>query len=160
MLSTVASQLVEVHAQSANQSISKTAKQRDLVDRFAQLDLSLYLNCLNAYHEMKARIAALTKSIAQKESELADLVEFSNAFTNVKIRAGELTEIEAEISRLSSVQELGIATQDALSAISQDESGALTLLGNARRALEKSKEKDQSLEAIYQQVSEFIYRRT
>jgi DNA repair protein RecN (Recombination protein N) len=157
MLSTVASQLVEVHAQSANQSISKTAKQRDLVDRFAQLDLSVYLNCLNAYHEMKARIAALTKSIAQKESELADLVEFSNAFTNVKIRAGELTEIEAEISRLSSVQELGIATQDALSAISQDESGALTLLGNARRALEKSKEKDQSLEAIYQQVSESFF---
>ena len=157
MLSTVASQLVEVHAQSANQSISKSAKQRELVDRFAQLDLSAYLNCLNAYHEMKARIAALTKSIAQKESELAELVEFSGAFANIKPRAGELPDIEAEISRLSSVQELGIATQEALSAISQDESGALTLLGNARRALEKSKEKDQSLEVIYQQVSESFF---
>jgi DNA repair protein RecN (Recombination protein N) len=157
MLSTVASQLVEVHAQSANQSISKSAKQRELVDRFAQLDLSAYLNCLNAYHEMKARIAALTKSIAQKESELAELVEFSGAFANIKPRAGELPDIEAEISRLSSVQELGIATQEALSAISQDESGALTLLGNARRALEKSKEKDQSLELIYQQVSESFF---
>jgi DNA repair protein RecN (Recombination protein N) len=157
MLSTVASQLVEVHAQSANQSISKSAKQRELVDRFAQLDLSAYLNCLNAYHEMKARIAALTKSIAQKESELAELVEFSGAFANIKPRAGELPDIEAEISRLSSVQELGLATQEALSAISQDESGALTLLGNARRALEKSKEKDQSLEVIYQQVSESFF---
>ena len=157
MLSTVASQLVEVHAQSANQSISKSAKQRELVDRFAQLDLSAYSNCLNAYHEMKARIAALTKSIAQKESELAELVEFSGAFANIKPRAGELPDIEAEISRLSSVQELGLATQEALSAISQDESGALTLLGNARRALEKSKEKDQSLEVIYQQVSESFF---
>jgi DNA repair protein RecN (Recombination protein N) len=157
MLSTVASQLVEVHAQSANQSISKSAKQRELVDRFSQLDLSVYLNCLDAYHEMKARISALTKSIAQKESELADLVEFAEAFSNVQPRAGELTEIDAEISRLSSVQELGTATQDALSAISQEESGALTLLGNARRALEKSKEKDQSLEAIYQQVSESFF---
>jgi DNA repair protein RecN (Recombination protein N) len=157
MLSTVASQLVEVHAQSANQSISKSAKQRELVDRFAQLDLSAYLNCLNAYHEMKTRIAALTKSIAQKESELAELVEFSGAFANIKPRAGELPDIEAEISRLSSVQELGLATQEALSAISQDESGALTLLGNARRALEKSKEKDQSLEVIYQQVSESFF---
>ena len=157
MLSTVASQLVEVHAQSANQSISKSAKQRELVDRFAQLDLSAYLNCLNAYHEMKTRIAALTKSIAQKESELAELVEFSSAFANIKPRAGELPDIEAEISRLSSVQELGLATQEALSAISQDESGALTLLGNARRSLEKSKEKDQSLEVIYQQVSESFF---
>ena len=157
MLSTVASQLVEVHAQSANQSISKSAKQRELVDRFAQLDLSAYLNCLNAYHEMKARISALTKSIAQKESELAELVEFSSAFANIKPRAGELPDIEAEISRLSSVQELGLATQEALSAISQDESGALTLLGNARRSLEKSKEKDQSLEVIYQQVSESFF---
>jgi DNA repair protein RecN (Recombination protein N) len=157
MLSTVASQLVEVHAQSANQSISKSAKQRELVDRFAQLDLSAYLSCLNAYHEMKARITVLTKSIAQKESELAELVEFSGAFANIKPRAGELPEIEAEISRLSSVQELGLATQEALSAISQDEFGALTLLGNARRALEKSKEKDQSLEVIYQQVSESFF---
>ena len=157
MLSTVASQLVEVHAQSANQSISKSAKQRELVDRFAQLDLSAYLSCLNAYHEMKARITALTKSIAQKESELAELVEFSGAFANIKPRAGELLEIEAEISRLSSVQELGLATQEALSAISQVEFGALTLLGNARRALEKSKEKDQSLEVIYQQVSESFF---
>ena len=157
MLSTVASQLVEVHAQSANQSISKSAKQRDLLDRFAQVDLSSYLNCLNAYHEMKARIAALTRSIAQKESELADLVEFSGAFSNVKPKVGELTEIDAEISRLSSVQELGLATQEALSLISQDETGALTLLGNARRALEKAKEKDQSLEAIYQQVSESLF---
>ena len=157
MLSTVASQLVEVHAQSANQSISKSAKQRDLLDRFAQVDLSSYLICLNAYHEMKARIAALTRSIAQKESELADLVEFSGAFSNVKPKVGELTEIDAEISRLSSVQELGLATQEALSLISQDETGALTLLGNARRALEKAKEKDQSLEAIYQQVSESLF---
>jgi DNA repair protein RecN (Recombination protein N) len=157
MLSTVASQLVEVHAQSANQSISKSAKQRDLLDRFAQVDLSSYLICLNAYHEMKARIAALTRSIAQKESELADLVEFSGAFSNVKPKVGELTEIDAEISRLSSVQELGLATQEALSLISQDETGAFTLLGNARRALEKAKEKDQSLEAIYQQVSESLF---
>jgi DNA repair protein RecN (Recombination protein N) len=157
MLSSVASQLVEVHAQSANQSISKSAKQRDLLDRFAQLDLSTYLDCLNSYHEMKVRIAALTKSIAQKESELAELIEFSDAFEKIKPMSGELTDIDAEISRLSSVQELGLATQDALSAVSNDESGALTLLGNARRAIEKAKDKDQSLEAIYQQVSESFF---
>lgn len=157
MLSAVASQLVEVHAQSANQSISKSAKQRDLLDRFAQLDLSTYVDCLNSYHEMKVRIAALTKSIAQKESELAELIEFSDAFEKINPISGELTDIEAEISRLSSVQELGLATQEALSAISNDDSGALTLLGNARRAIEKAKDKDQSLEAIYQQVSESFF---
>ncbi|CAB4574295.1 MAG: AAA family ATPase [Actinobacteria bacterium] len=39
MLNSVASNLVEVHAQSANQSISKSSRQRELLDRFAQLEI-------------------------------------------------------------------------------------------------------------------------
>jgi len=157
MLGTVANNLVEVHAQSANQNITKSSRQRELLDRFAQLDLSSYVACLDSYHEMKKRIDALTKSIAQKDKELAELVEFSTAFSKLKPRSGELLEINGEISRLSSVHELGLATQEALSAISQEDSGSLTNLGVARRALERAKEKDPSLEMIYQQISESFF---
>ena len=73
MLNSVASNLVEVHAQSANQSISKSSRQRELLDRFAQLDLTVYTSVLNAFQEMKVRISALTKAIADKEKELSAL---------------------------------------------------------------------------------------
>ena len=157
MLNSVASNLVEVHAQSANQSISKSSRQRELLDRFAQLDLSTYTSSLNSFQEMKTRIAALTKAIADKEKELSALTEFSSAFSKLKPKAGEMAEIDSEISRLSSVHELGISTQEALSAISSEESGALVGLAHAKRSLEKAKEMDPSLEAIHQQISECFF---
>ena len=157
MLNSVASNLVEVHAQSANQSISKSSRQRELLDRFAQLDLSTYTSSLNSFQEMKTRIAALTKAIADKEKELSALTEFSSAFSKLKPKAGEMAEIDSEISRLSSVHELGISTQEALSAISSEESGALVGLAHAKRSLEKAKEMDPSLEAIHQQISESFF---
>ena len=157
MLNSVASNLVEVHAQSANQSISKSSRQRELLDRFAQLDLSTYTSSLNSFQEMKTRIAALTKAIADKEKELSALTEFSSAFSKLKPKAGEMAEIDSEISRLSSVHELGISTQEALSAISSEESGALLGLAHAKRSLEKAKEMDPSLEAIHQQISECFF---
>ncbi|CAB4560865.1 MAG: DNA repair protein RecN [Actinobacteria bacterium] len=157
MLNSVASNLVEVHAQSANQSISKSSRQRELLDRFAQLDLSPYTSSLNSFQEMKSRIAALTKAIADKEKELSALTEFSTAFSKLKPKDGEIDEINAEISRLSSVHELGMSTQEALTAISSEESGALVGLAHAKRSLEKAKEMDPSLEAIHQQISESFF---
>ena len=157
MLNSIASNLVEVHAQSANQSISKSSRQRELLDRFAQLDLSTYTSSLNSFQEMKTRIAALTKAIADKEKELFALTEFSSAFSKLKPKVGEMAEIDSEISRLSSVHELGISTQEALSAISSEESGALLGLAHAKRSLEKAKEMDPSLEAIHQQISESFF---
>ena len=157
MLNSVASNLVEVHAQSANQSISKSSRQRELLDRFTQLDLLPYTSSLNSFQEMKTRIAALTKAIADKEKELSALTEFSTAFSKLKPKAGEMAEIDAEISRLSSVHELGMSTQEALTAISSEESGALIGLAHAKRSLEKAKEMDPSLEVIHQQISESFF---
>ena len=157
MLASVASNLVEVHAQSANQSISKSSRQRELLDRFAQLDLSIYTSVLESFQEMKARIAALTKAIADKEKELSALTEFSSAFSKLKPKAREMGEIDSEISRLSSVHELGMSTQEALTAISSEDSGALIGLARAKRSLEKAQEMDSSLEAIYQQISESFF---
>jgi DNA repair protein RecN (Recombination protein N) len=157
MLNSVAGNLVEVHAQSANLSISKSSRQRELLDRFAQLDLSPYTTSLNSFQEIKSRIAALTKAIADKEKELSALTEFSTAFTKLKPKAGEMGEIDAEISRLSSVHELGMSAQEALTAISSEESGALVRLAHAKRCLEKAKEMDPSLEAIHQQISESFF---
>ena len=157
VLATVGEHLVEVHAQAANQNITKASRQRELVDRFGAVDISEYSKALNNYHEMKARISALKNSIAQKDKELAELREFAHAFKKVNPTGNEFAEIEGEISRLSSVEEFRLATAQAVAAIEDEEAGSLTSLGVARRALDSSRGKDPQLEAIYQQISESFF---
>ena len=156
-LSAVGENLVEVHGQAANQNITKSSRQRELVDRFGQIDLSDYQRSLHDYHELKERITALKKSIAQKDRELSDLREFANAFKKLDPSVTEYAEIEGEIARLSSVEEFRLATAQAIAAIEDEESGSLTSLGVARRALEAARGKDPLLEAIYQQLSESFF---
>jgi len=156
-LSSVGENLVEVHGQAANQNITKSSRQRELVDRFGQIDLSKYQVALHDYHELKERIAALKKSIAQKDKELSELREFANAFKKLNPSATEYAEIDGEIARLSSVEEFRLATSQAIAAIEDEESGSLTSLGVARRALDAARGKDPLLEAIYQQLSESFF---
>ena len=156
-LSIVGENLVEVHGQAANQNITKSSRQRELVDRFGQIDLGDYQRALISYHELKERISSLKKSIAQKDKELSELREFANAFKKLNPSVGEYAEIDLEIARLSSVEEFRLATAQATAAIEDEEAGSLTSIGVARRALESARSKDPQLEAIYQQLSESFF---
>ena len=156
-LTTVGENLVEVHGQAANQNITKSSRQRELVDRFGQISLVDYKSALGEYHELKDRISALKKSIAQKDKELSELREFANAFKKLNPSVNELVEIDGEIARLSSVEEFRLATAQAISAIEDEEAGSLTSLGVARRALEAARGKDPLLEGVYQQLSESFF---
>ena len=149
--------LVEVHGQAANHTITKSSRQRELLDRFAVIDLDRYQLALANYHEMKDRIAALKKSIAAKDKELAELKEFAQEFSALNPASGEFVEIDSEIARLSSVEELRAATQLASAAIEDEEAGSLTSLGTARRCLESARSKDRLLEEIFQQLSESFF---
>ena len=157
VLSTIGEHLVEVHGQAANQNITKSSRQRELVDRYGAINMSDYAQALSEYHEMKDRIATLKKSIAQKDKELAELREFAHAYKKLNPHEDEFSEIEGEIARLSSVEEFRLATAQAVAAIDDEESGSLTSLGAARRALDNSRMKDPQLEAIYQQISESFF---
>jgi DNA repair protein RecN (Recombination protein N) len=149
--------LVEVHGQAANHTITKSSRQRELLDRFAVIDLDRYQLALANYHDMKDRIAALKKSIAAKDKELAELKEFAQEFSALNPASGEFVEIDSEIARLSSVEELRAATQLASAAIEDEEAGSLTSLGTARRCLESARSKDRLLEEIFQQLSESFF---
>ncbi|MBU3733979.1 MAG: DNA repair protein RecN, partial [Candidatus Planktophila sp.] len=156
-LATIGENLVEVHGQAANHTITKSARQRELLDRFAGINLADYQTALDRYHEMKERIAALKKSIAAKDRELAELKEFTMEFASVAPQTNEYIEIESEIGRLSSVEELRTATVLVTSAIEDEDAGSLTSLGSARRSLEAARSKDPMLEEIYQQLSESFF---
>ena len=161
VLATIAEELVEVHGQSANIALTKSAKQRELLDQFGGGDISVafakYQSSFIAYHELRERIAAIKKSLAQSEKEIAELEEFADAFKKVSPKADEFSELDNAIARLSSVEELRIAAQQAISVLDEEESGVITALGNARKSLEIARAKDGELERIYQNISESFF---
>ncbi len=161
VLASLSERLIEVHAQAANLSISKAAKQRELLDRFGgaplQAVLAQYQADLRGYQELKARIEVIVKSLNSRDNELLELKEFVESFKKISPKLGELNEIEAEISKLSSVEQLRIAASGANSALGDDELGALTSLGVARKELDLARAKDLEIESIYQNLSESFY---
>jgi len=160
-LAAASENLVEVHAQAANLNMTKAAKQRDLLDRFGgkELHSSLvnYQSELANYHELKSRITAMKKSIDSRDAQLSELREFAAVMGKLKLERGELQEITTEIGRLSSVEDLRMAAQNASSVIEEEESGSLTTLGITRKSLDSVRAKDPQIEELYQKVSEAFF---
>ena len=160
-LSTLADSLIEIHGQAANHQIVKPARQRELLDRFGGESLlkalSSYQGNYESYLELKARIASMKASANKRDGEIAELKEFLTAWTSLKAVRGECTATDDAINRLSSVEDLRIASSSATSALNGEEDGALTLLHAARRALDAAKGKDSRLEEISDRVSEAVF---
>ncbi len=161
ILSQISEHLVEVHAQAANINITKSSSQRELLDRFGGVEihnvLSEYREHLATYHELKTRIVAFKKSIDAKDSALVSLREFTTLMKKLNLSRGEYSQIDIEIERLSSVEELRIASEFSHGALMAEESGVLNSLAIARKALESARGKDPALEAIYSIMSESFY---
>jgi len=161
VLAAASENLVEVHAQAANLNMTKAAKQRDLLDRFGGNSLhealASYQKELASYHDLKVRIAAMKKSIDSRDAELTALREFAALMGKLKLERGELQDISTEISRLSSVEDLRLAAQNASSVMEEEESGSLTSLGIVRKSLDSVRGKDPQIEELYQRVSEAFF---
>jgi DNA repair protein RecN (Recombination protein N) len=160
-LSDVTEPLIEIHGQSANAQIVKPARQRELLDRFGGAAiasvLSKYQETYSEYLELKERIKAMKTSANKRDGEIAELEEFLAAWTKLKAVRNEPSAVEDEIQRLSSVEDLRLASSGALSALDSEESGALTLLHSARRYLDAAKGKDSRLEEIAERVAESLF---
>ena len=160
-LAELTSSLIEIHGQSANSQIVKTARQRELLDRFGGVDitksLNLYQESFHIYGALKERLSALKASASKRDGEIAELQEFVAAWNKLKATRGECVATADEINRLSSVEDLRIASSGALANLDNEESGALTSLHSARRFLEAAKGKDSKLEEIADRIAESLY---
>jgi len=160
-LGNFADHLVEIHGQAANHQIVKSARQRELLDRFAgselKTSLSNYQEVLSQYNELKARIKSMRENSSKREREIADLEEFLQGWTKLKPSRGEYAEVANQIARLSSVEDLRSASDGASQALSDEVAGALTSLGAARRFLDIAKGKDSKLDEISSVVSEGFF---
>jgi len=160
-LAELTSSLIEIHGQSANSQIVKTARQRELLDRFGGADIAKSLNgyqeIFHIYGALKERLSALKASASKRDGEIAELQEFVAAWNKLKASRGECAATADEINRLSSVEDLRIASSGALANLDGEESGALTSLHSARRFLEAAKGKDSKLEEIADRIAESLF---
>ena len=160
-LSDLSQYLIEIHGQSANTQLVKSARQRELLDRFGGAAIASSLNSygslFDSYTEAKNKIRAMKSASSVRDSEIAELEEFLNGWSALKATRGEYSSTVDEISRLSSVEDLRVASSGAFEAAANEEAGALTALGSAKRFLEIAKGRDSKLDAIAEQVAESFY---
>lgn len=156
-LQEIAEELVMVHGQAASQTLTKASKHLELLDLFAGTSLEKFQNALDASNELAKRIKAMKSAGKERERKLEALREFASAMKKVKPQAGELQEVNDEISRLNSVEGLTSTAGSASSILESDDAGVLTQLGTARKALEKATSLDPSLSEISDQLNEAFY---
>ena len=153
--------LIAIHGQSANTQIVKSVRQRELLDLFAGSDLqsvlSEYAETFNTYNEMKAKLKALVTNASARDSQIADLELLTKQWSTLKPTRNEFAAVDDEVRKLASVEDLRIAAAGASSAISEEEAGVLTVLGQARKFLEAAKGKDQALDEIATSVAESFF---
>ena len=156
-LQEIAEELVMVHGQAASQTLTKSAKHLELLDLYASVNLSDLQKLLTEASDLAKRIKTMKNAGRERERQLEALREFASAFKKIKPQAGELQEVNDEISRLNSIEGLTSTAGAASAILESDEGGALTALGSAKKSLEKAVALDPSLATVSDQLNEAFF---
>ena len=159
-ISEVGNDLVEVHAQSSTNRLTKSLFIRSTVDSFGKLVplVEAVSSLYSEYGALAARIDQLCSDQRNREQELGKLSEFLKAFSAVNPKAGELADIERELIRLSSVDELQQALSASLNFLDNDEFSINSTLVQAKRSLDHVAGKDQNLDYLAQGLGDSIFQ--
>ena len=155
----ISAELIEIHAQSSSLRLNKPAVQRELLDSFAEIEVFLlpYQSEFENYQILSRRIRELQKESETSEEQILELKRFVEDFSALMPISGELLEIENEINRLGSVEEIHSQLSAALNILENDDGGLLTQLKSAKKALDSLLKKDSSLDAQIEKFSELTF---
>lgn len=153
-VSSFASSLVEIHAQTSSSKLTRPGVARELLDRFAAIDLTTYQQTFDAYQQMMRRIDKLKDQLSQADRQIAELSELADEFSKLNPKSGELLEIEDEIAKLGSVELLNQAVSTVLNLFENEDLSAINLLQQIRKGLESVNGKDKQLDAITERYTE------
>ncbi|MFM8329862.1 MAG: AAA family ATPase, partial [Actinomycetales bacterium] len=138
-LTSFGDELIEIHGQHGAISLLKESRQRELLDQFIGTPivelLNLYRDKLSEYRNAQRKLQNLEKSKNAREAEVAELESLSADAKKLAPSSGELAEIDREIELLSRVEQIRLSLNEALAALSDEESGATIRLSLAKRAL-------------------------
>ncbi len=155
----MAEELVEVHAQASSSRLTKPTFIRSTLDAFGkhQEVASEVADLYAQYQEMAERIFDLRGDLLNREREITRLIEFMKVFNAILPKAGELTEIETELSRLNSVDELQQAVSASLNFIDAEDFPVTSSLVSAKRSLDHVSGKDATLDELTQKLGDSLY---
>ena len=152
VLTSFGEELIEIHGQSTNLRLTKTVKQRELLDRYAGENLVskmiLYREKYNAYHDLSKNIAELRIALHKRDQEISGLNELVEICSKIRPISGELERLDNEISRLDSIEDLRSGVEIANNVLNAEDENVLISLTMARRSLESIKGKDALLDSI------------
>ncbi len=167
LLTYLADDLVAVHGQSDQQQLLKPGRQRESLDKFAGAVLAEVLaDYQRAYNGHRKAHAELTKITTQARARAAEAAELRAGLTEIeKLNpvAGEAAALRAEDERLANADALHAAATTAHEALlgdptaGNDGADAVTLLGQARRALEAVRRHDVEIDGVAERLTEAAY---
>lgn len=152
--------LVAVHGQSEQLRLKSPAAQRELLDRFAGAELSQLLERYTLVHRrFLADRAELERLTAEQDARTLEAGELRTALAEIEgvaPQVGEDAELAALAERLGAQDELRLAASTAHEALSSEDMtalDALSLLVEARRALERAAPLDPEISALAETVA-------
>jgi len=166
VLADLADDLVVVHGQSDQLRLRSASAQRDALDRFGGEAVTAARSAYRAaFDEWRGLDAELTTLTTDRDERAREAERLRAAITEIEAIApqpGEEDELAKRAERLANAEELRIAAVTAHAALSNDDGSpdVVTLLAEARRALERIAASDDDLAEIAEQVAELGYRAT
>ena len=151
---TFSSSLVEIHAQSSSSKLTKPGVARELLDRFAAIDIGKYQQLFQSYNLVKNRIDDLKNQLKQADTQIEELKAFIDEFNKLSPKPNELDEVDNEIAKLGSVEQLNQSVTQALNLLENDELSAVNLLQQIRKNLDSVRGKDGQLDQISDRFTE------
>jgi DNA repair protein RecN (Recombination protein N) len=167
LLTYLADDLVAVHGQSDQQQLLKPGRQRESLDKFAGAVLAEvladYQRAYNGHRKAHAELTEITTQARARAAEAAELRAGLIEIEKLNPVAGEAAALRAEDERLANADALHAAATVAHEALlgdptaGNDGADAVTLLGQARRALEAVRRHDAEIDGIAERLTEAAY---
>ena len=167
LLTYLADDLVAVHGQSDQQQLLKPGRQRESLDKYAGAALAEVLAGYQRAHgkhkKVHAELATLTTQARSRAAEAEALRAGLTEIEKLNPIAGEATALRADEERLAHADSLQAAAASAHEALLGDPAAgndgldAVTLLGQARRALDAVRHHDSEIDSVAGRLAEAAY---
>lgn len=164
VLADLAEQLIVVHGQSDQLRLKSAAAQRDALDRFGGAGLvavrDRYRAAFDAWRAVDAELSQLSADRDARRREADELRARIADIEEVAPQPGEDLALAERAEKLANVEGLRAAAATAHDALSNDDElpDAVSLLAEARRAIERASTSDPALAEFVEPLADLGYR--
>lgn len=135
VLAEIGRRLVDLHGQHETQSLLKPDAQREILDAFA--GAAAEAGAVAAAWTLCERLAAEQRELEERRGEARRRADYlrhvADEIERAAPKAGELTQLEAEVKRLGHAEELGRMADELAQLLDGDDRAASAALGHAGR---------------------------